>query len=242
MFSIGGFISTDCLPNPPESGVGAHSQTVMTFGPNGFFGYSPHLTGDEEATEKHIRGDATLSPGKMAVWWSRSEQTNPEADPDDAVIKKELQKRHQSWQDPTIHKVLEQAEIPFKTPTWALPKQPTWTGKRVVLIGDSAHALPSTSGQGVSQSLEDAEALSLLLTHNLHASDDSSSTFKALQKTFNQYTTVRKAHVEKILDMANRMGNTSKEMNVVMEVLMYGMLWVVCRFETSENDASVLLT
>ena len=71
LFTVGGFVSTDYLPSPPESGQAAHAQTVMTFGPNGFFAYTPYLTGDVEATDKHILGEATLPPGKMSFWWSR---------------------------------------------------------------------------------------------------------------------------------------------------------------------------
>lgn len=36
---------------------------------------------------------------------------------------------------------------------------PTWTKGRVILIGDAAHAMLPTQGQGASQALEDAEAL-----------------------------------------------------------------------------------
>jgi salicylate hydroxylase len=36
---------------------------------------------------------------------------------------------------------------------------PTWTRGRTILIGDAAHAMLPTQGQGASQSLEDAEAL-----------------------------------------------------------------------------------
>ena len=111
----------------------------MTFGPNGFFGYSPYCTGDVEATERHIRGDATLPPGKKAFWWSRSEQKDPNANPDDATVTRELQERHKSWKDPSIHKILQNTEVPLKIPTFVLPKQPTWAGKRVVLVGDAAH-------------------------------------------------------------------------------------------------------
>lgn len=42
-------------------------------------------------------------------------------------------------------------------PFYAIPKLPSWTsGKgRVVILGDAAHAIPPTSGQGVNQAFED---------------------------------------------------------------------------------------
>lgn len=40
---------------------------------------------------------------------------------------------------------------------------PRWTKGRVVLIGDAAHAMLPTQGQGASQSIEDAEALAAFL-------------------------------------------------------------------------------
>lgn len=41
---------------------------------------------------------------------------------------------------------------------------PTWTKGRVVLIGDAAHAMLPTQGQGASQAIEDAEALQAFLS------------------------------------------------------------------------------
>ncbi|KIW66914.1 hypothetical protein PV04_06199 [Phialophora macrospora] len=49
-------------------------------------------------------------------------------------------------------------------PTWTTPELPTWAkGGRAVLVGDAAHALQPSSGQGACQGLEDAEALVLFL-------------------------------------------------------------------------------
>ncbi|KAH0837075.1 hypothetical protein AYO21_04536 [Fonsecaea monophora] len=49
-------------------------------------------------------------------------------------------------------------------PTWTTPELPYWSLRgRAVLVGDAAHALQPSSGQGASQALEDAEALALSL-------------------------------------------------------------------------------
>lgn len=42
---------------------------------------------------------------------------------------------------------------------------PTWTRGRVILVGDAAHAMLPTQGQGASQAIEDAEALGEFLNH-----------------------------------------------------------------------------
>jgi 2-polyprenyl-6-methoxyphenol hydroxylase-like FAD-dependent oxidoreductase len=61
-------------------------------------------------------------------------------------------------------------------PTWTTPELPTWArGGRAVLVGDAAHALQPSSGQGACQGLEDAEALVLFLKRYLSGVPSSSS-------------------------------------------------------------------
>lgn len=59
--------------------------------------------------------------------------------------------------------------------------------------------------------MEDAEALSLLLAHNLEITSCQELNRDNLTKTFAQYAEVRKAHVEKVLDAGNRAGDTSRD-------------------------------
>ena len=67
----------------------------------------------------------------------------------------------------------------------------------------------------------------MLLAHNL-ASPDETSELERLQKTFEQYVCIRKAHVEKILSVGNRGGDASRDMDVVVEYTLYAFLWVMC--------------
>lgn len=107
--------------------------------------------------------------GPEAVWWSTySVEPLPATkgfDRDD--IHRQLRARHSSWKDAAIQKIVANASIDSIYPTWTTPELPTWEREGVVLVGDAAHALQPSSGQGASQALEDAEMVSILLSHYL---------------------------------------------------------------------------
>lgn len=50
-------------------------------------------------------------------------------------------------------------------PFYVIPKLPSWSSdaRRGLLVGDAAHALPPSSGQGISQAVEDVVMLAMLL-------------------------------------------------------------------------------
>lgn len=76
----------------------------------------------------------------------------------------------------------------------------------------------------------------MLLAHNLSGGvKGTNSRDEALQKTFEQYMAVRKAHVERILDTGNRLDRASGDMNVVAEYTFYGFLWVMRKPDSSPN-------
>ena len=61
--------------------------------------------------------------------------------------------------------------VPVETlaiwPYYVVPKLDRWFSplSRVIIIGDAAHAIPPTAGQGASQGFEDAFTLAALLSH-----------------------------------------------------------------------------
>lgn len=72
----------------------------------------------------------------------------------------------------------------------------------------------------------------MLLSHHLASVSDTSDGAKistALQRTFQQYMQVRKAHVERILDAGNRGGDASRDMNPVLEYTVYAFFWLMCK-------------
>jgi 2-polyprenyl-6-methoxyphenol hydroxylase-like FAD-dependent oxidoreductase len=86
---------------------------------------------------------------------------------------------------------------PFHT----VPKLDTWSSKagKVVLIGDAAHAIPPTTGQGANQAFEDAYSLAVLL--NLLTSE---ITLSEGLKIWQNY---RQVKVEKLLELTEQMNN-----------------------------------
>jgi len=198
---VGGFLPLSSLPPNFRSGFGQDPVT-MTFGPHGFFGYSPctplppllsHPPEDESEGDK---GEI------MIMWWSTYEVDPPP--PRNLLLKNvrnQLIERHGSWKSPydsesgdhvfssiiqlgcgsdsdttdtttTLDKNL------LVLPTYTTPRLPHWCSSsgKIMLLGDACHAMPPHSGQGVSCAVEDSLAIALLLEHFLSQRPTSSRT------------------------------------------------------------------
>lgn len=59
-------------------------------------------------------------------------------------------------------------------PFYVIPKLDSWSSdqRRVLLVGDAAHALPPSSGQGISQAVEDVAMLAILLGRGRSGRED----------------------------------------------------------------------
>ena len=141
---------------------------------------------------------------------------------------RQLRQRHGQWGDPVVQHIIQAATIQSMYPTWTAPPLPTWERDGVVLVGDAAHALPSTSGQGSSQALEDCEAFALLLAHQLGSFEGKKQEPVAQREAINRaaklYVTLRRPHVQEILEAARRMQNSKREMGIIQEYMMYGFM------------------
>jgi FAD-dependent urate hydroxylase len=78
-----------------------------------------------------------------------------------------------------------------------LPRVPVWHGDRIVLIGDAAHAVAPSSGQGASMALEDA----VVLGHSLREHRDLPAGLAA-------YEAARRPRVEKVVAHGRRTSGT----------------------------------
>ena len=103
-------------------------------------------------------------------------------------------------------------------PFYGIPKLETWASPqgRVVIVGDAAHAIPPTAGQGVNQAFEDIDMLALLLS-KLSAS-------APLAKVLGFWQMYRQERVDKALDPTNQM-NANRLPPVEQAKLPSGAIW-----------------
>jgi 2-polyprenyl-6-methoxyphenol hydroxylase-like FAD-dependent oxidoreductase len=80
--------------------------------------------------------------------------------------------------------------------TYDMPSVPTWHQGRVVLVGDAAHAVSPSAGQGASLAIEDAVVLGTCMRD----APDPGAAFRA-------YEAARRPRVEKIVAQGRRNGS-----------------------------------
>lgn len=193
---------------------------VFTFGPTGSFGYC-----SAGPTEQRKLG-----------WWSN--WGNSEPPPGNAVdpkeIQRQLQERHGTWHDPVIRNIIKSMTTDRVYPIWTTPELPYWGKSGAVLLGDAAHTLQATSGQGAAQALEDSVTFSLLLTHYLATAenpDKNLSQNQAIQEAIQGLYEIRNPRVTTIKARARNLYLTRKRItNVVVEYLYYGMIYLWTTF------------
>ncbi|PWY75369.1 putative extracellular salicylate hydroxylase/monooxygenase [Aspergillus heteromorphus CBS 117.55] len=227
LVGIGGFVPSALVQPYVEDG-----SMNFVFGGNGFFGY---FYADSASSASHRDSPYHVSPpGDLLGWWSTysiDECPNPK-DLDTEDVTRQLRERYSTWPDPVVQAVIASIHVENMWPMWTSPSLPTWERDGLVLVGDAAHALPPTSGQGSSQALEDAEALARILGHYLRPSYaepqlDRATEKLALKAAAKQYMDLRRPRVQAILERAKAMQNTKRDMSFVQEYVMYLLLWLI---------------
>ena len=146
---------------PPSDGV-----MRMTFGAEGFFGYQ-------------------VVPSGEAYWFENFHQ---EAEPDrreleaipDGRWREKLLGLHR--QDlPVISEIIGSTGVIGRWPNYELPSLPSWHEGPVCLIGDAAHAMLPSAGQGASMAMEDAMVLAKCL-RDFPKSGEAFSAFERLRR------------------------------------------------------------
>jgi 2-polyprenyl-6-methoxyphenol hydroxylase-like FAD-dependent oxidoreductase len=92
---------------------------------------------------------------------------------------------------PFIRNIIRAAETTFPDfPSYAIPKQRSWHQGPVVLLGDAAHAISPSSGQGASMALEDAVVLAKCLRD-----------ISNLEQAFGTYEHLRRERTEQMYEV-----------------------------------------
>jgi FAD-dependent urate hydroxylase len=166
----------------------------MVFGKRAFFGYqiSDDSSGLWFANLPHSRPMTLVEARTVAAeGWLRVLR---EAFADDRTPALDLLRR------------TEAAELLVVGPMEDIPKVPSWSRGRMVLIGDAAHATSPSSGQGASLAIESAVQLARCLRDLPH------------EQAFGAYEQLRRARVEKIIATTART-NSDKAAGPIARVL-----------------------
>jgi FAD-dependent urate hydroxylase len=110
-----------------------------------------------------------------------------------------------------------------------MPRVPTWHRERSVVIGDAAHAVSPSTGQGVALACEDAVTLALCLR-------ECSDPWAA----FSAYEAIRRPRVERVAAWGSKMGGTKTAgpaMRVIRDLLLPGILAKGATPEAMEKQA-----
>ncbi len=174
LLNTGGYARGVTVPGEP--GV-AH----FVFGRRCFFGYFVHPNGE--------------------VWWFANPPSRREPSREElrAVTSEQWRRRliHLFAGDvgPMLDIIAATDEIIPAWNTYDLGSVPTWHDDRKVIIGDAAHAMSPSAGQGASMAIEDG----VLLARCLRDADDPGSAFAT-------YTGLRRSRVERVVKQGRRNG------------------------------------
>ncbi|RAL10177.1 FAD/NAD(P)-binding domain-containing protein [Aspergillus homomorphus CBS 101889] len=240
LVGVGGFLTP---PKTVRNLIEPGSMNFL-FSGNGFFGY--FWAESAPADPQRDSPSHVAQPGDTLAWWATyaidpcpSDAELKRMDPDTLTAR--LRERYSGWSDPVVCALLQGIRVQSVWPTWTAAPLASWARDSIILVGDAAHALPSTSGQGASQALEDAEALGLLLRgflergyQGLEVEDGGGEIVgvgaverRAVMLAGREYDAMRRPRVEAILRRARRMQDSKRDMGVVREYIMYVGLWVM---------------
>lgn len=186
---------------------------VFTFGPTGFFGYSPSSP-TESMWWSTIQADDLPSQSKISL----------------SDLRKQLQDHHGTWKDPFIQDIIRKADVEHVYPCWTTPELPHWSRDGLILVGDAAHALNPTSGQGSSQALEDAKTLSICLSRYLASCSQVEDLSPAMNQAGDLYYAVRYPRLHAIAVRTAKLSSTKKDLSFVEEMVTCAFFWLMGKF------------
>ncbi|MGH7629299.1 MAG: FAD-dependent monooxygenase [Gemmatimonadales bacterium] len=173
LLNLGGVARDARLPATPDT-------MHMVYGRRAFFGY-------------------TVRPGGEAWWFANlGMKREPDRDELEAISTEEWKQRLSGLfadDRPFIHGLIDRTDEIVATPTHDMPSLPTWHRGRVALLGDAAHAVSPSAGQGASMAIEDAMVMAKCLR-------DIDEPERALAR----YEELRRPRAERIVATGRRRG------------------------------------
>ena len=181
----------------------------MIFGRRAFFGYVAAPDGQ--------------------VWWfanvpRRADPTRGEVE---AVSADEWRRRllrlYAEDAGPAVKLIHASPEMLPMSAIHAIPNLPMWHDRRIIVIGDGAHAPSPTSGQGASLAVEDAVVLAKCLRDS-----------PGPETAFDRFEAARRPRVERIIKWATRV-NSSKAAGPVVRVVRDAMLPAILKLTANSK-------
>ncbi|KIY01055.1 uncharacterized protein Z520_03721 [Fonsecaea multimorphosa CBS 102226] len=152
---------------------------------------------------------------------------------DEQALYKMLQSHHENETWPEIVRVASQGVDMSSLSLWPYYKVPeltSWSSasSRVMVIGDAAHAMPPTGGQGAAMAFEDAltlaDTLALLLP-------DKKESQRHQDHLLEQWQTLRKDRVKKILAFTSKGGDMRKSSpSTLQQIVKEWVMWAYFLF------------
>lgn len=160
---------------------------VTIVSPQGAFVIAPQkVDGSEVFVGKQMR----LTPAERQPGWDRAFV----ADKESAIAF--LQSGNEHFPE-FVRRAVSRIELDkvTKWPFFVVPRLERWTSVtgNVVILGDAAHAIPPSAGQGINQAFEDVYILALLLGQRDRIAD--------LSEALRFWQTYRQARVDRVLEL-----------------------------------------
>ncbi len=94
-------------------------------------------------------------------------------------------------------------------PFYIVPRIEKWISEagRVIIMGDAAHAIPPTAGQGANQAFEDAYTLAMLLSKIETPSSGLGSKDITIEKAINFWQSMRQERVDQVIQLTSQLNN-----------------------------------
>jgi 2-polyprenyl-6-methoxyphenol hydroxylase-like FAD-dependent oxidoreductase len=205
-----GQVAVTCtIPRTTLKVPNSYPMPAAIHGPNGAFVMAPQNTDGSEI----LAGTQFKYPEQDRTGWNALVNNKK-------MLLELFRAGYDTW-SPTVRTALDNVreETMAIWPYYVIPKLPQWASpsKRVIILGDAAHAIPPTAGQGASQGFEDSFTLATILTN---ISPD-----LPLDKAIDYWKNIRQERIDKVIALTLRLNNARLPEKEREQQAARGMTW-----------------